>query len=324
MDSQKQPESKNLTKMLLIIAPVLAVCVIVLSIGAFDAARRGSGFLFYPSFTPSATSTAVPTNTPTFTPIPSLTSTLTLPATETPTLTPTDTATPEPTFDRTAFVQAFYAEVTSTEAASRLLLTPTITPTVPDEELKTGMRSRNYVTGKELFFIQTESDLNLKGFWIDWSDVSNAEYTLCVNSAFCQAPESDQVGSIEHYYSDSSYGFYPVVNVTRPQAQIYCAWVGMELMSMSDWELAANTSEFLPWNLTINRITDHPTEEKGSSNIRGNVWQWTRNNDDKGDALIAGASWRTSLYDSDHNRMGAMDPDAYADDLGFRCVSYVR
>ena len=318
MEPQNKSGNKNMTKTLLIIAAVLAVCSIILSIGAFDAARRGGGFLFFPSFTPSAT------NTSTYTPVPSLTPTITLQATETSTLTPTNTATPEPTFDQTAFVEAFYAEVTRTEAAAWLLLTPTITPTVPDEELTTGMRTKSQMTGKELFFIQTEGNPSMKGFWIDWNNVSNAEYTLCVNSAFCQAPGSDKVGDVDHYYSDPAYGFYPVVNVTRSQAEIYCAWVGMELLSLSDWEMAANNREIYSWNININHMTGHPAEDNGDSNIRGNVWEWTRNNDEKGKAMIAGGSWRTSIYDSTNNRIGAIDPDAFADDLGFRCVSYVR
>lgn len=333
-------DTSNKRRFLLVTTIALAVIAVILLAGMVDVIHRGGGFLFVPSFTPSATNTPLPTDTATHTPEPtsteepSFTPTFTMTAsptslptetyTPTPTFTPTVTDTPVPTFDETAFAASFYSGVTQTAAAYWLMQTPTVTPTVTDDELVTGMRSKNNVTGKEIIFIKTETDPNVKGIWMDWTEVTNAEYQLCCYSGFCEPPLSDKAGSILHYYSDPQYSFYPVVNVTRSQAQVYCAWVGMELCGFEDWKLASGTRDFLSWSSNINHIMDHPADVTTGSFILGNVWEWTRMNTESGDAVIAGGSWRTSVYDSDNQRSGALDPESYADDLGFRCVLHVR
>ena len=64
--------------------------------------------------------------------------------------------------------------------------------------------------------------------------------------------------------------------------------------------------------------------DNGAPNIIGNVWEWTRDLAAGGKNIIAGGSWKTSASDIRMGRVGSLLPAKYAEDLGFRCVRYVK
>lgn len=307
---------------------ILLLLLGVLLFGAALSVKRGNGFLFISSFTPSATNTATSTDTPTatstltptMTPTETSTATASPTATATPTATdtplPLDTVTPLPTFDETAFAEKIYAEITMTMFAYNLSQTPTVTPVIPDDELYTGLRMENPVDGKDLFFIEDGSDNNKVGFWIDWNEVTNSEYAACVNAGNCSKPEADSARS------DSSQLDFPVVNITRYQASEYCTWAEMQLMTVSDWTLANQFMQNDKPNLGL--VNEGPSAcTPARSDISGNVWEWTSDGDD-GYGIIAGGSWKSAEQDIYNNRFGQMRPKKHAEDIGFRCVRYVR
>lgn len=309
---------------------LLAFLLMMLA-GAYDAVRRGGGFLFIPSFTPTQTNTPTSTNTPTatitatatMTPTETATSTTTFTPTPTATctLTPTNTLTPLPTFNETAWAVKVFAQVTAAAEAWLLAQTPSPTAVVPDAELTTGLHMINLVDWKELFFVSTEAEAGKQGFWIDLNEVSNAEYDLCVQSGYCSAPLNDLCAG-NPYFSNESFRNYPVVNVTRGQAAAYCSWAGMSLMSVQDW---LDSADVLPAEFeNMDGILDMPAENRPEqSHIVGNVWEWTIDEDHSPNVMIAGGSWKTAVQDIREKRLALMGANSYAEDIGFRCVSYV-
>ncbi len=287
-EAMKKKSTKSLLPWILIAA--LAVTVLVLVIGASDSVKRGSGFLFIPSNTPTNTAT------PTFTP------TATLTPTATATAVPTDTVTPVPTFDETAFAAEFFAEVTQTAVMDEFLQTPSATPTVPDAELQTGMRTVNPADGADLIFIRLSEprEDGTFGFWIDWNEVSANAYA-----------------------SDSS--DLPAVNLTREEAAAYCERAGMALMSLADHLDAAASGVMTDAEPNIdNRFGELRPLTSENCDLLGNAWEWTSDDLSDGRAVIAGGSWTTSAHDIEADRTAAMDSNDSATDVGFRCVRYVR
>lgn len=283
---------------------ILCVLVLILLIGAVHSIRIGNGFLFIPAYTPTST------ETPTATIMPSATNTA------------SPTVSPAPTFDQTAFVDEFYTVVTQTADVVRLMQTPTVTPTVPDSELSTGLKMVNPADGKTLFFIETKDNYRQHGFWIDWNEVSNDEYRVCVRLEFCPPPQSSLCSGV-NYYTEPEYHNYPVVNITEEQASAYCAWAGMELMTVADWMAAADVMKDDAGN--YDQENSMPFENTSElSNITGNVWEWTSDKNRTGEYIIAGGSWKTSVHDISAGKNAEVKPDTAAEDLGFRCVKRVR
>lgn len=302
----------------LIIGTLLILLIVVLSLGAVDAARRGVGFLFIPSHTPTETMMPTPTDTPTPVPTDTMTPSPTLTYTPTPTSKPIETPVAIPTVDETALVQKIYAEVTASAEAFALMLTPTITPIVPDAELYTGLRMDNRTDGKELYYVKTEHVENYYGFWIHWNEVTNVDYRECVKAGYCSVPQSDFVNGIA-YYSDSKYENYPVTNVSRGQAAAYCSWAGMSLPTFNDWNAA---NDALSENeINVDNENNGPWgNDPTHSDLIGNVWEWLDEDDTRGNGLMAGCSWKTALQDVRDHRLGRMRPNQYSEDLGFRCI----
>ena len=271
-----------------------------------------------PTFFPSPTNTPLPTAT--LTPVP--TSTPTVLPTPTNTNTPTDTPTPVPTFDETAFVEKLYAKITETAESYWMAQTPSATPTLPNEELITGLRMENEKDGKELVYIEGDFKKGIRGFWLDWNEVSNGEYKICVEAGFCSEPQSYRCAGEKQYYEKKASFDYPVVNITREQAEDYCSWAGMKLISVKDWRLAADALNESKGN--YGNVVSHPLKNTYKrSQISGNVWEWTRDNDSTGMAVIAGGSWKTSESDIRERRLGKMNENRYDEDVGFRCVLYI-
>ncbi|MBQ6343837.1 MAG: SUMF1/EgtB/PvdO family nonheme iron enzyme [Anaerolineaceae bacterium] len=326
------------SKIIFSVAVILLILLCLMVYGAYDSVKRGSGFLFIPSITPSITNTATSTvtetmtstltatETPTETPIPTETPTMTATCTDTPiptatfTPVPTQTQTVQPTFDETAWVERIYLEVTASVQAYLLAQTPSATPIVSPSELVTGLHMVNQTDQKDMLFIEKHTR-DAVGFWIDWNEVTNAEYSACVASGYCSLPGAEKISG-RSYYSDYSYQNYPVVNVTRGQASAYCSWAGMHLMSKEDWEQAVRA---VYENLIVMEYTnDGPVEiNSNDSKLFGNVWEWTTGEDDAGYVIIAGGSWKNAVQDVMEKKFAHVKPNSYAEDIGFRCVSYV-
>ena len=89
----------------------------------------------------------------------------------------------------------------------------------------------------------------LDAFWMDRTEVTNAQYAQCVAAGACAPPSDDRSYGRSSYYGDADFANYPVVYVDWFQATAYCMWAGGQLPSEAQWEYAARGPEgyVFPW-----------------------------------------------------------------------------
>jgi len=144
-----------------------------------------------------------------------------------------------------------------------------------------------------------QHEVSLDTFWIDRTEVTNAQYGLCVRGGDCEiSPYADVtiLNGID----------YPVVGVTWYDAEAYCEWAGGRLPTEAEWEYAARGSEArrFPWGDVLdgeifnfcdaNCVSDpadaayddgyaqtapvgsYPAGASwvGALDMAGNVWEW--------------------------------------------------
>jgi formylglycine-generating enzyme required for sulfatase activity len=134
--------------------------------------------------------------------------------------------------------------------------------------------------------------VNLAAFYIDKTEVTNAEYKKFIDATAHPAPPHWKGGTF-----DAGKDNYPVVQINWQDATDYARWVGKRLPTEAEWEAAARGPEGrrFPWgneaksgtgNIgsgsggTINAVGQFPDGKSasGAMDMIGNVWEWT---DDK-------------------------------------------
>jgi formylglycine-generating enzyme required for sulfatase activity len=116
----------------------------------------------------------------------------------------------------------------------------------------------------------------LDGFYIDKTEVSNAQYRKCMETGPCDTPE-DTI-----YYDNADYAQHPVVFVRWNDANAYCQWAGKRLPTEAEWEKAARgTGRWVyPWGNTFDG-TKLNFADKNTS------FDWSDSNWDDGYAATA-------------------------------------
>jgi len=115
---------------------------------------------------------------------------------------------------------------------------------VPEAEFLMGSSDADPDAGDDE---KPQHTVYLDGYWIDRTEVTNAQYRKCVEAGACQAPTTCDWG--EPTYGDTSKANHPVVCVDWYRAQAYCAWAGGQLPTEAQWEKAARGVEgrIYPW-----------------------------------------------------------------------------
>jgi formylglycine-generating enzyme required for sulfatase activity len=134
--------------------------------------------------------------------------------------------------------------------------------------------------------------VTLAGFWMDRTEVTNAQYALCVKDGICK--ESHLVNDPIYNQDD-----YPVAGLPWQDAADYCAWAGGRLPTEAEWEYAARGDEghTYPWGNTFGcaggnfgddltqcddgyaytaPVGSFPAGASwcGAQDLAGNVWEW--------------------------------------------------
>ena len=91
--------------------------------------------------------------------------------------------------------------------------------------------------------------VDLDEFWIEQTEVSNAQYRACVHNGGCSDPDRIDLLAIDNYYLAIEYDDFPVLNVTQRQAADYCRWAKRRLPTEAQWEKAARgiDERDFPW-----------------------------------------------------------------------------
>ena len=89
----------------------------------------------------------------------------------------------------------------------------------------------------------------LDAYWIDRTEVSNVQYSLCMSWGGCTPPHNFGSYERENYFWDNQYANYPVVYIDWNQAKTYCEWVMERLPTEAEWEKAARGEDgrTYPW-----------------------------------------------------------------------------
>jgi len=135
----------------------------------------------------------------------------------------------------------------------------------------------------------------ISAFEMDVHEVTNAEYTACVDAGGCTVPMYSGSYSRTSYYGDPLYVDFPVVWVDWYQAENYCTWAGKRLPTEAEWEYAARgglSGSQYPWGNTIigsdanywhsgdpwdddtSEVGYYPANGYGLHDVSGNVWEW--------------------------------------------------
>lgn len=184
--------------------------------------------------------------------------------------------------------------------------------------------------------------VTVEPFYLGVTEVTNAQYRRFLEATGHPADEGWQEAARKG--GDEA----PVVNVTRADAEAYCAWAGLRLPTEKEWEFAAAGSEnrVYPWGSTwdLARVVGDvwqpaPVGSKPSGatpsgvlDLAGNVWEWTagelmrypgsgdgRDLYDKGLGVVRGGGWSSSTEENFRSAQRMpREPFLRSDSVGFR------
>ena len=262
-----------------------------------------------PTFTNEPVSTVRPTaiNTPVLKNTPDATVTFTpkttdIPIPTGPTILPTATATVVPTL----------VETEPTIGSTRMSeFDQMVQMYVPSGEFIMGsddMDAKIAIEGGRAYPEIPVNTVYLDGYWIDKYEVSNGQYTLCVDGGVCQPPYLSSSETRTKYYANPEYSNCPVIWVNWYMARAYCEWTGRRLPTEAEWEKAGRGTDGrkYPWgneplngeranfcDINCPRTIANPfyndgyadtspvgnypagASPYGAMDMSGNVWEWT-------------------------------------------------
>lgn len=192
--------------------------------------------------------------------------------------------------------------------------------------------------------------VDLAAFYIDTTEVTNAQYMLFVDARKRQPPPGWENGT---YPQDRAN--WPVTGVSWQDASDYAAWAGKRLPTEVEWEAAARGTDgrLFPWgnewkrglaNIGTGGIRETGQYRQGASpfgalDMLGNVWEWTADElalypgstSQLPDAVKPGITYRIirgGAYDgskeNDASYRGFVDASQGYPKTGFRCVMDAR
>lgn len=216
-----------------------------------------------------------------------------------------------------------------------------------------------YVPAGEFLMGSTDADIDasndekpqhtvyLDAFWIDKTEVTNAQYRQCVEAGACSA---SALADDSDFDGDQQ----PVVGVDWNGARAYCEWAGARLPTEAEWEKTARGTDgrIYPWGDSApdcsraqyggcdGWLVPVGSKPAGASpygvlDMAGNVWEWTGSlywpypydakdgREDlavEGVRVVRGGSWSDSEWDALAALRDGAEPSDWDESLGFRCA----
>jgi len=185
----------------------------------------------------------------------------------------------------------------------------------------------------------------LRGFTIDRTEVTRADYARCVAARRCQPVPAPLRGPAD---ADPR---LPVTGVSWNDARNYCRFAGGRLPTEAEWEKAARGSDGreYPWGdeLACDRanwgnfegegpcagknpgrpvaVGSYPTGASpyGVLDLGGNVWEWVADKyeDEPSRRVVRGGSCCSYFVGPRAANRNAWAPEHRDGDLGFRCAA---
>ena len=162
-----------------------------------------------------------------------------------------------------------------------------------------------FIMGGDVYYDEKPIHIvNLKAFWIDQTEVTNAMYATFLTQegnreegSETWLDSSDKDAHIhlleDAWQPEPGYEDHPVIEVTWYGANAYCSWAGRRLPTEAEWEKAARGTKgnLYPWgndaptddllNFMENlkgptRVGSYPNGASpyGALDMAGNVWEW--------------------------------------------------
>jgi eukaryotic-like serine/threonine-protein kinase len=204
---------------------------------------------------------------------------------------------------------------------------------------------------------QPQHSVYLDEYWIDQTEVTNAQYAACVDAGKCTPLYNTGSYTHSNYFRNSVYMDFPVIYADWNQAKTYCEWRGARLPTEAEWEKAARgtdgrvypwgngspSSNLLNYDDNIGDTTEVGSYEGGKSpygmyDMAGNVWEWVNDwydanyyqnsqtenpqgSESGTSRVLRGGSWfYGDYYVRSSSRYGS-DPSNRVNYIGFRCAS---
>jgi formylglycine-generating enzyme required for sulfatase activity len=162
-----------------------------------------------------------------------------------PTTAPRATATPEPGPVSTEVSFTYLPPVAPTIAPAEIIdpKDKMVLVLIPAGEFQMG--SADKASPPHIVYVDE--------YRIDKTEVSNAQYALCVAEGKCTEPANKRSAFRDSYYDIPEYADFPVIFVGWEQAATYCAWADRHLPTEAQWEKAARGTDgrIYPWGNTF-------------------------------------------------------------------------
>ena len=247
--------------------------------------------------------------------------------------------------------------------ASPVVETPAITP-VPTPQIAPAPPSMKTVIGQTYWLGSANGSPDeqpagqgfVKTFYLDRTEITNAQYQACVTAGDCTPPADRASLTRPDYYDNPEFAEFPVINVTWEQAKTYCAAQGQRLPTEAEWERAARGTDQrnYPWGdawdvsklnvwgggkggdtVQVGSFADGASPD-GLLDMAGNVAEWTSSLDfsypyNSGDGrevptaygarIIRGSFNGDDPFNARVSKRERRQPTEYANNVGFRCAT---